>query len=187
MCIISNKQKTKKKSDLQYKAFYVAFKNIYNLYLEHRTKVFFTKRHNNILDQFKFYLNSNCIYNLKKIQISTSLHRIDLTKEHHSNDHSDCYFDFTICSTVTLDDINSQSFINANVASLSPSFFPLKPSGSHFQHLWRRSPISSLSPFRAPQQGLHMYYVLHSFNVTNFLSYATQKLPILVLILAPQR
>jgi hypothetical protein len=48
-------------------------------------------------------------------QIGSSLHRMDLITQHPSNDYSFLYFDVTIRSTVTLEDISS-SPINPNDA-----------------------------------------------------------------------
>jgi hypothetical protein len=59
-----------------------------DLHLQHCRKVSFTKLHNNNREQLKFWLDSNHIYNVKEEQIGTSLHRIDLTTEHPSNEHS---------------------------------------------------------------------------------------------------
>jgi hypothetical protein len=78
---------------------------------------------------------ANLIYSLTEEQIGSSLHRIDLTTEHPSNNHSFRCFNFTICSTVTLNDINSQStptaYFSLNYKAKKANTCSFSPISSH--------------------------------------------------------
>jgi hypothetical protein len=109
---------------------------------------------------------TSTIYNLKEEQIGTSLHRMDLTTQHLSNGFSSCYFDATILSTITLDDIKSSSPTNSNSASFLTAFkdeeskyLPLltclKPPGFSFQ-------VLAFNKYGAAHQ--HVHDILFEFQ-----------------------
>jgi hypothetical protein len=120
---------------------------------------------------------------------------MDLTTQHPSIDYSSRYFDVTIRSTLTLDDLKPSSPINPNDAFLTafkdkektylPLLTSLKPPGFIFK-------VLAFNTFGAAHQNVHdllselqnkaHFRLPHptAFNATNFLSYASQRLSILV-------
>ena len=165
------------------------------LHLEHCKNASPIRRHNSIRDEFKSWLDYLHIYNVKEEQLDTPGHAIDLTTTHPSDDNAYRYFDFTIRSTAKLADIDSTSPINPNAALLNaieakkqlylPILSNFKPPGFIFQALAFNTHGAAHQDVRAfltelSAKAQSRTPIPTAFNANNFLSYATQRLSILV-------